>query len=75
MTDSTLTTINTKRLVTPEEAAQLMGTAVGTLTIWRTTGRYNLPYVKVGRLVRYKLSDIEAFIERRSVSHTGEVLA
>ena len=60
------------KLITPEATANLLGLSLATLTIWRATGRYNLPYVKVGRLVRYKLSDVESFIERRSRQHTGE---
>lgn len=52
-------------LLTPKDAAKQLGTTAGTMNIWRSTGRWNLPYVKIGRLVRYKQEDIDAFIARR----------
>ena len=52
-------------LITPKEAADRLGVAIGTMAIWRTTKRYDLPYVKVGRKVMYRLTDIEAFIAAR----------
>lgn len=55
------------RLLTPDQAASLLGLSVETLNVWRCTKRYKLPYVKTGRLVRYKLSDIEAFIESQTI--------
>jgi len=36
-----------------------------TLAVWASTHRYDLPLVKVGRLVRYRKSDLEAFLQRR----------
>lgn len=33
----------------------------GTLAVWRCIGRYNLPYEKIGRLVRYRKSDLRRF--------------
>ena len=40
-------------LLTPAETAGLLGVTVGTLQVWRTTKRYPLPYVKMGRRVMY----------------------
>jgi excisionase family DNA binding protein len=48
--------------------AEVLGVTKGTLQVWRSTKRYPLPYVKVGRNVRYRLSDVEAFIQRRTVA-------
>ncbi|HUX81496.1 MAG TPA: helix-turn-helix domain-containing protein [Halothiobacillus sp.] len=48
--------------ITPAETSQILGATVGTLEVWRCTGRYNLPYVKVGRLVRYPLKGIAEFL-------------
>jgi excisionase family DNA binding protein len=53
-------------LLTDQEAADYLGTKKATLAVWRSTGRYNLPYLKIGRLVRYKKSDLDAFITRRT---------
>jgi len=58
----------TSKLLPPEEAAAMLGVTPGTLTVWRRTGRYPLPFVKVGRLVRYKIEDVQAFIESRTVT-------
>lgn len=53
------------KLLTPNEVSAHLGIDIETLNIWRCTGRYNLPYIKVGRLVRYRKEDIEAFIASR----------
>ncbi|CAK0776061.1 hypothetical protein CCP3SC15_530015 [Gammaproteobacteria bacterium] len=55
------------RLLSDAEVSILLGVTVHTLAVWRSTGRYNLPYVKAGHLVRYKESDLEEFIARRTV--------
>jgi len=57
-----------EKLVSPKRAAALLDTTTQTLANWRATGRYPLPYVKVGRLVRYRLSDLEALIQDGTVS-------
>jgi predicted site-specific integrase-resolvase len=54
-------------LRSPEHAADILGTSNQTLANWRATGRYALPYVKVGRLVRYRDSDLAAFIAANTV--------
>ena len=59
------------KLITPEQVSEQLGVTVGTLQQWRCSGLYNLPYVKAGRLVRYRQSDIDDFINRRVHDHTG----
>jgi len=59
------------KLITAEEVSEQIGVTVGTLQLWRCTGRYKLPYIKAGRLVRYRQSDIDEFIDRRAHEHTG----
>ncbi len=53
------------QLLTPEQAAQLLGVEITTLAVWRCTRRHNLPFVRVGRLVRYDREDLRAWIEER----------
>ncbi len=48
-------------LLTPQDMAERLGVSVTTLATWRCTKRYPLAYVKVGRLVRYRMGDVEAF--------------
>ena len=42
------------------QAAEILTVAEGTLSTWRSTGRYALPVVKIGRNVRYRRSDLLA---------------
>jgi predicted DNA-binding transcriptional regulator AlpA len=55
-------------LMTPREVAELFGMSVQTLSNWRATKRFDLPYIKVGRRVMYQRSDVLAFINSRRVS-------
>jgi excisionase family DNA binding protein len=59
------------QLLTQEQVAQRLGIKPATLQIWRVTGRYRLPFVKCGRLVRYREEDVCAFIENRTREHTS----
>ena len=63
---------NNNELLTREEAAAYLGVHAQTLAMWASRGRYDLPMVKVGRAVRYRRSDLDAFLERRTVSSTGQ---
>ena len=36
------------------------------LSVWRSTGRYALPFLKIGRKVRYRRSDLEAWMQART---------
>jgi excisionase family DNA binding protein len=49
-------------LLTTDEAACYLGTTPGTLAVWRCTKAVHVPFVKVGRLVRYRRRDLEAFL-------------
>ena len=55
------------RLLTRAEAAAFLGVRPQTLATWLCRRRYPLPVVRVGRLVRYRLSDLEAFLDARTV--------
>lgn len=61
-------------LLTEDEAAALLKVQPATLAAWRVRGRPNLPFVRVGRCVRYRQQDIRAFIEGH-VQSAGGVLA
>jgi len=58
---------STTNLLAPKEAADILGTTVGVLAVWRTTKRYPLAYVKIGRKVMYRPEAVQAFIESRTV--------
>lgn len=55
-------------LLSREEAAAYLGVAPATLATWATTKRYPLPMVKIGRVVKYRLRDLEAFIASRTTA-------
>lgn len=57
-------------LMTPAQAAIYLGVEMATLAVWRCTGRYPLPYFKVGRLVRYRKGDLDAFLAGRRIEST-----
>lgn len=52
-------------LYNEKEAADFLGLEPGTLSVWRSTQRYSLPFCKIGRLVKYRESDLLAFVESR----------
>ena len=61
---------NLNALIRPDEAASILGISPGTMMVWRSTGRWNLPFVKVGSRVMYNPNDIQAFIESRTRTQT-----
>lgn len=56
-----------KKLMNVREAAEYLAIQPNTLRIWKCTGRYSIPYVRVGRLIKYYQADLDAFLERRRV--------
>ena len=58
---------STDPLLNPVEAAEYLGVSRDTLAIWRCVGRYNIQFVKVGRLVKYRKSALDAFLDRRTI--------
>ena len=55
-----------EELLTSEQAAKILGVKSQSLAVWRLHGE-NLPFVKVGRLVRYRRCDIEKWLEAQTV--------
>lgn len=56
-------------LLDPQAAARFLGGSTpfstGTLAVWRSTKRYGLPFLKVGRYVRYRKSHLRQFRDWR----------
>ncbi len=67
-----LTSLPRSALLTTGEAAAALGLKPETLANWRTYGRYDLPYIRSGRLIRYRVADVLGFIDRRTRTHTGQ---
>ena len=54
------------KLLSAKETAEILGVTEATLATWRCLCRYNLPWIKVGRLCKYSREDLERFIESRT---------
>ena len=55
-------------LLSTEDAATYIGVTPRTLEVWRCTRRYPIPYVKVGRLVRYRRDALDGWLSSRTVA-------
>jgi excisionase family DNA binding protein len=56
----------TRDLLDEKQAAEFLGVAPGTLSVWRSRGRYSIAFIKVGHLVRYRRADLETWLESRT---------
>jgi predicted DNA-binding transcriptional regulator AlpA len=54
---------NTDKLLTQKEVKEITGLADSTLEQWRLKGK-GPKFIKLGRLVRYRLSDVDTYISR-----------
>lgn len=61
----------TSRLLSRAEAAEYLGIGVQTLAVWASTGRYGVPFIKVGRRAMYRQADLDAWLASRTATHTG----
>ena len=52
-------------LMTVYQAAEYIDVQPNTLNCWRNTGRYSLPFLKIGRNIRYRQSDLDLWLEAR----------
>jgi excisionase family DNA binding protein len=60
-------------LLNTKEAAQYLGVTTGTLAVWRSEKRYNLVYIKVGRLVKYSKSSLDQWLTSRRMGGFNNV--
>ena len=65
--------VSLKDLLKPEEVAHLTGLSIETLAQWRSQRR-GIPYLKIGRAVRYDPADVQQYLAgcRVSVSDRNE---
>ncbi len=52
-------------LLTTEDVARRLRLSPDTLVTWRSTREADLPYVKLGKAVRYRPEDVRAFVDSR----------
>ncbi len=67
--------MTTSRMLTTEQAAGILNVHPSTLEKGRQSHRKGLfpPYYKIGKAVRYRLADLEAWLDANKVE-VGEVL-
>ena len=58
-------------LLNYERAARLLGVSRGTLENWVSSGLYGVPFIKVGRLVRFRRDSLERWLESRERGGTA----
>ncbi|MFA3790836.1 helix-turn-helix domain-containing protein [Aliiglaciecola sp. SL4] len=58
-------------LLNRNDAADYISVKPQTLSVWATTGRYSLPFVKVGRKVFYRREDLDNFLSSRTITQTA----
>jgi len=56
----------------PKQTADALGIEETTLATWRSKQRYPLKYIKLGKLIRYRKSDVLAFLDFCVQSGDGE---
>ena len=57
-------------LLNRNEAADYISVKPQTLSVWATTGRYGLPFIKVGRKVFYRREELDQFLNARTSTQT-----
>ncbi len=65
-------------LISPGEAAEILGVSTSALAKWRMNGLNGPSFVKLGTKVKYDLETVRAWIEsrkRKSTSDTGREAA
>jgi len=61
--------------MTPAEVSDLLGVEVQTLAAWRSSGRHELPFLKIGRKVAYSRRAVEAWLSQRTVTSCAQARA
>ena len=62
-----------ERLYTPKQTGEAIQVSVEALANSRCTGiGITIPYIKIGKFVRYRESDIQAYLDKNTHNHTGE---
>jgi predicted DNA-binding transcriptional regulator AlpA len=62
--------MNNLNVLNEREAAEVVGCSVALMRKWRLF-REGPPYVKIGRLVRYRQADLDAFLDAHLVATGG----
>ena len=61
---------NQPKYITEKEVSEITGRALSTLRNERFLGK-GIPYIKIGKSVRYKYDDVIEFMESRKIQTIG----
>jgi excisionase family DNA binding protein len=59
--------IHNDPLFNNDQSANYIGVTPRTMEVWRCTKRHKIPYIKVGRLVKYRKSSLDTFLNQQTV--------
>lgn len=65
-----MTVTATPEKMTTREAAEYIGVTPGTLSVWRSVGRHDVPYRKIGTKVVYFKKELDEWLESRKRTRT-----
>ena len=54
-------------LTDTDGASELLHIPSATLIKWRSTGENSIPYIRIGRQIKYRTADLRAYIEKHTV--------
>jgi helix-turn-helix protein len=74
MEHNSMSTATKPQLLTNSEAAEFIRVTPGTLEVWRSEKRYEIPYTKVGGKILYDASDLLDWLASRKVRPGGREL-
>ena len=57
---------NNPQLLSRAEAARFLGISPATLAVW-AKNRHGVPFVRVGKLVKYRRIDLERYLNKRTI--------
>lgn len=60
-----------RKLLSPEDVSELIGIPETTLAQWRYR-KQGMPYLRIGRLVRYDEADVDAYLQRCRIEVRGQ---
>lgn len=64
--------LSNENALNERQAARFLGVSAGTLRLWRSEGR-SPKFFRAGKLIRFRLSDLNQWIEERLSTSAKEV--
>jgi len=61
------------KLLNPNQVAKVLDVTVGTLSVWRSTGRHGLPFLRLAGKIKYREKDIHEFINNSLIVHKSTI--